>query len=193
MKSAQKTLAAREKVLETAISVFNKKGMKFTMDDVAAEASMSKKTIYVLFHDKNTMLIEMVDYCFDQIKESERKVLDDQRLSTVEKVKKILGVLPEGYKNVDFSQLYQLKDKYPDIYQRLEERLESGWEETLNLMKQGMEEGSIRKVNLVMVKTMFEASLEQFFKRDVLISHDISYRKALDEVVSILVDGIKAR
>ena len=34
-----------QKILEAAIIVFNKKGMKFTMDDLAKQLEISKKTI----------------------------------------------------------------------------------------------------------------------------------------------------
>ena len=64
----------------------------------------------------------MVDYCFDSIKESEERVMKNAGLTTIEKLQAILGVLPEGYKDIDFAQLYILKDKYPRIYTRVEER-----------------------------------------------------------------------
>ena len=53
-----------------------------------------------------------------------------------------------------------------------------------------MKEGSIRKIKIPILKTMLEATIEQFFQRDVLIENKISYNEALDEVVNILVDGI---
>ena len=110
----------RETILEGTIQAFNKKGLKFTMDDIAALLGISKKTIYTVFQDKNTLVSEMVDYCFDSIKESEQKVLSDTSLDTVGKIRAILGVLPEGYKDIDFRQLYLLKDKYPKIYKKVE-------------------------------------------------------------------------
>ena len=180
----------REKILNATICVFIRKGLKFTMDDVASELSMSKKTIYTVFRDKETMFFEMVDYCFDSIKESEKKVLEDESLGTVAKVRAILGVLPEGYRDIDFRQLYSLKEKYPRIYEKVEQRLETGWETTIGLLEQGIEEGSIRKIQIPVLKTMLEATLEQFFKRDVLLQNKIAYQDALDEVVAILVDGI---
>lgn len=180
----------REKILEATIKVFNEKGLKFTMDDIAKELSMSKKTIYTVFRDKESMFFHMVDYCFDKIKESEDAVLADDSLSTEEKIRRILGVLPESYKDIDFRQLYSLKDKFPKIYQKVEERLENGWEKTIVLLNQGMEEGVIRKVNVQIVKMMFEASIEQFFSRDILLQNGISYSEALNEVVRVIVDGI---
>lgn len=183
----------KEKILEATIKVFNRKGLKFTMDDIASELSMSKKTIYTVFRDKESMFFAMVDYCFDKIKESEGEILSDDSLSTVEKIRGVLAVLPSGYKDVDFRQLYTLKDKYPNTYSRVEERLETGWEKTIALINQGIEEGSIRPVNVNLLKSMLEATIEQFFQRDILIRNQISYAEALEEVVNILVDGIVKR
>ncbi|MDE6063856.1 MAG: TetR/AcrR family transcriptional regulator [Lachnospiraceae bacterium] len=184
-------MGQREEILEGTLQVFNQKGLKFTMDDVAKVLQMSKKTIYTVFHDKEELFLAMVDYLFDYIKESEQQVLEDKKLSTLEKIRKILGVLPEGYKDVDFRQLYLLKDKYPTIYRQVELRLETGWESTIALIKQGIAEGVVRPIQIPILKLMLEAALEQFFQRDILIQHQISYQQALDEVVTILIDGIK--
>ncbi len=182
----------RETILEGTVAVFNQKGLKFTMDDIAKQLGMSKKTIYTVFEDKESLLLDMVRYMFDSIKESEQKVLEDDGLSTLEKIRKILGVLPEGYSTVDFGQLYQLKEKYPKIYKKVEERLETGWEATIALIEQGIAEGVVRPIQIPIVKMMLEASVEQFFQRDILIRNQISYGDALEEVVNILVDGITA-
>lgn len=85
---------------------------------------------------------------------------------------------------MDFRQLYLLKDKYPVIYKQVEKRLETGWETTIQLLEQGMAEGVVRKVSIPIVKMMLEATVEQFFQRDILIQSRISYLEALDEVVS---------
>ncbi len=186
-------METRQTILEGTIRAFNRKGLKFTMDDVAKELSMSKKTIYTVFRDKESLFFAMVDYLFDSIKESEQCVLNDESLDTLEKIRKVLGVIPEGYREIDFRQLYLLREKYPAIYQRVEERLETGWENTIALLEQGMREGVVRKVDIPIVKMMMEAAIEQFFQRDILLQNGISYMDALDEVVGILVDGIRTR
>lgn len=183
-------MSLKETILEGALQVFNQKGLKFTMDDIAALLKISKKTIYTVFHDKEELFLAMVDYLFDSIKESEEAVVKNQELTTLEKVRAILGVLPESYKDIDFRQLYLLKEKYPKIYKQVELRLETGWEATISLIEQGIAEGSIRPVKIPILKLMMESALEQFFQRDVLIRNQIPYQEALDEVVTILMDGI---
>ena len=179
-------------ILEGLVEVYARKGIKFTMDDLAKHLGMSKKTIYTVYREKKTMFMEMVDHIFDSIKEDERKVVENESLSTVEKIRAILGVLPDSYKNVDLEQLYILREKYPDIYVKVEERLETGWEQTIALIEQGIREGVVRPVNIGLVKMMFEASVEQFFSRDILVKNNIGYVDALEEVVDILMDGIVA-
>lgn len=180
----------RIRVLDGAIKAFNEKGLKFTMDDLAKILGMSKKTIYKIYSDKEDMFLAMVDYCFDMIKESEQAIVNDDSLSTLEKIHKILGVLPDSYMEIDFGQLYSLKEKYPDTYRHVEERLESGWEETIRLIEQGINEGVVRPIKISLVKTMFEATIEQFFQRDILVSNGMTYADGLKEVVNILVNGI---
>jgi AcrR family transcriptional regulator len=181
------------KILEGTLQSFNEKGLKFTIDDVAGQIHISKKTVYTVFRDKEDLFLTMVDYVFDSIKESESEIMENDKLSTVEKLKAVLGVLPQKYMEIDFSRLYMLKDKYPEIYKKVEQRLESGWEPTIALIEQGIKEGVLRKVNIPILKMMMESSLEQFFQKDILIQNGLTYSEALKEVVNILVEGIKIR
>ncbi len=184
------TRETKIKILEATIDTFNEKGLKFTMDDIAHDVGMSKKTIYMVFNDKRDLFNNMVDYCFDSIKEAEQRILADDSLSTVDKIRQILGVMPDRYKGIDLRKLYILKDKYPDVFAHVAVRLENDWEPTINLLKEGIKEGSIRPINIPIFKVMLEAAIEQFFQRDVLMENRMTYNEGLAEVVSILVDGI---
>ena len=181
----------KERILKGTIQAFNEKGLKFTMDDLARILGMSKKTIYVEFTDKNSLFLAMVDYLFDGIKESEEEIINNTDIDIVDKITTMLGVLPESYKDIDLRQLYMLKDKYPVIYKRVDERFENGWQQTIELLKEAMEEGKVRKVNVDIFKMMMEAAIEQFFQRDILIYNSLSYEEGLKEVVGILMNGIK--
>ena len=192
MEIKEKEKQLQKLILTGTVQAFNQKGLKFTMDDIASLLGISKKTIYTVFADKEALFLAMVDELFDSVKESERQILEDADLSTTEKLRRVLGVLPESYKEVDFRQLYLLKEKYPKIYDQVELRLETGWETTIELLEQGIKEGVIRPIRIPLFKMMLEAALEQFFQRDILIKNRITYAEALDEVVEILLDGILA-
>jgi AcrR family transcriptional regulator len=182
--------AQKAKIIEAAIALFQEYGVKFTMDQLARSLKMSKKTLYVVFKDKMTLYHEAVDYLFDSIKASEQHVLQDKSLGPAERIRNILGAMPERYRSLDFQRLYMLRDKYPEIYRHLTERLENDWEETIRLLEEGMESGVLRRFSIPVFKTMMESSLERFFQQDVLVRNGIAYQEALGQVVDILVDGI---
>lgn len=179
-----------KRIIEGALHIVEKQGVKFTMDELASELGMSKKTIYTVFRDKNELLIAMVDYVFDYIKESEALVMEDKHLSLLQKIRKILGVMPENYTDFDFTQFYVLRDKHPEVYERVRQRLESGWEMTNRLLEQGVEEGLIRSVDFRVFQLVFESAVERFIMGDELEREEIDYMQALEELVTIMVDGI---
>ncbi len=178
----------RVKILEAVLVEFKEKGSKFTMDDVASDLHMSKKTIYKEFNDKEEIFNALVDYCFDSIKEKEAEIKNDKSLSTVERIEKIMICMPDNYRDVDFRKVFTLKSKYPQIYQKVQKRLENDWEDTIELLEQGMKEGSIRKLPIPVIKAMTEASIERFLSSD--IPNGGSYEDELEVMIGILMRGI---
>ena len=55
----------RVRILDEAAKLFNEKGIRFTMDDLARSLAMSKKTIYTVFKDKRSIMTETIDRFFD--------------------------------------------------------------------------------------------------------------------------------
>lgn len=183
----------RVAIVEATIQEFNDKGLKFTMDDIAKRLSMSKKTIYTVFKDKNTLANYMIDYIFDSIKETEKTIFEDQTLSSVEKLRKVLLILPDKYQNMNLHQVGELKTKYPSLYERIAGKLESDWEPTLEILKKGIEQGQIRPISPFLFKAMVESTLEHFFSSNVLSENNITYDAALEEVLGIVMEGILVR
>ena len=178
------------RILDATIAIFNERGLKFTMDELAMTLSMSKKTIYSVFPDKHALLYDMVDYVFDYIGVEKSAIAKKEDLELKEKVRLMLGLLTDKFENIDLSKLHILNEKYPDVYLHVAERLESQWEETIELLEQGMENGKFRRFSIPIFKLMTESTLESFFRNDILVRNSISYRQALDQVVDILLDGI---
>ena len=183
----------KSKIVAGALEVYRKKGAKFTMDDLAASLGMSKKTIYVVIPDKRTLFSDMVNFVFDEIKLSEERVMKEPGLSTDERLRKILGVMPDVMSGMDFTQIYPMRDKYPEAYALISKRLESEWELTLSILNAGVEEGVFRKVDVTVFQMIFEASLERFLNGNELARNHIAYIDALNQLVDIMIDGIKVR
>lgn len=181
----------KDKIIDAVIEEFNEKSLKFTMDDIAKRLGISKRTLYSIVQDKEALFIEMMDTVFIAIKESEREIVANQSLDILEKLKKILIVVPERYKTIDFRQLYGLKSKFPRIYAKIEDRLETDWDATFKIMEQAMEEGKIRRISLPVFQAIFTGTIEYYLSRSVLIDSKIAYEDAINQMLDILINGIR--
>lgn len=183
----------KNRILVNTIKVFNKKGLKLTMDDVAEQMGISKKTIYKYFNSKEEIFDQIVDYIFDGIKARENEILNEEGLSIDERTRKLLAAFPESFTAIDFAKLGDLKDKYPKIYKKMTRRLESGWEPTIELLEQGRKEGIYREdADLTIFKIMMDASIAKLFEADTLKKTKIKYVECLNQIVDILLQGITA-
>ena len=180
----------KERILQSAIKLYNEKGLKFTMDDISSDLNMSKKTIYKVFSKKTNLLSYLVNYSFNAIKATEQAILDNDELSHIEKLQGILSALPLQMEEVDFRQLFKLKDRYPEVFEDVQERIETGWEATISLIEICKEEGSIRDFNVDLFKVIYSSTIERFFTEDILNETGLLYSDVLKQVVDILMNGI---
>lgn len=181
----------RQMIMDAVIEQFNRKGMKFTMDDISKDLHISKKTIYKEFDDKDELFFATVDYGFSAIKKKEAEIVADDSLDLVDKISKLIVCLPDNYKNIDFRRVYQLKDKYPKVYMKLAERIESDWGETEKLLKEAMDKGLIKKFPIPLIKLMVEGSIEKFLSSEEFSRTDLSYEQSLDKMIDIIINGLK--
>ena len=183
-------MTAEEKIMEATIVEFNEKGMKFTMDGLAKRLGMSKKTIYRLFPDKQTLFLHTADYVFDRIKDSEREVYEDPSLNTLDKFKKILFVLPGRYKDIDFRRMSELEKLAPEVYAEVGRRLESGWDMTFTLFDKAVAEGTVKPISHVVLKAMVIGSVEAFLGSGRPLDGELTYYRGIDEMLEIMMYGM---
>ena len=102
----------RGRIISVATELFQKTGLKFTMQEVAASLSISKKTIYTVYPSKEALLLDMIDGLFADIHRKKAE-LAAQDAPVEERIRKVIVALPEQYSAMDFRLLDELEEKYP--------------------------------------------------------------------------------
>ncbi len=70
--------STRERILDSAMNIFSAKGFHDTkLDEIVAEASISKGSIYFHFPNKERLFIALVDQFADVIERRAREAIDD--------------------------------------------------------------------------------------------------------------------
>ena len=182
----------RAKLRAVGMELFGREGLRFTMQQAAEAIHISKKTIYAVYPSKEALLLDMVDDAFTRIHIRKQSIIDGPG-ALPDKLRAVIIALPEEYTAMDLRQMDVLDEKYPKVAARVREHLETGWEPTLALLEQGMNEGVLRRVSLPILQHIISSSIEDFLADHTLEQQGISYTKALEEMISILWDGLAVR
>ena len=166
-KDASQRAELRERILVTATEAFASKGIKsITMDDIAAALGISKRTLYEVFSDKESLLKE----CILKAQSDREAYLQEVYEQSHNVLEVILAVFQKSIEVFHQTNKRFFEDikKYPKVYSLMRDRQDSDSEKTMSFFKAGVEQGIFRSdVNFGIVNMLVK---EQF---DVLLNTDI--------------------
>ncbi|WP_025741328.1 TetR/AcrR family transcriptional regulator [Aquimarina pacifica] len=135
----------KEKIIERANELFLNLGFKsVTMDDLASEMGISKKTIYAHFQNKTKLVEATTDYLFCTICDGIDTILEEKK-EPIEELYAIKAFLIEHLKDEKTSPQYQLQKYYPKIHDILKKKqFEVMQECVIENLQRGIEKGVFR-------------------------------------------------
>ncbi len=111
-----------EKIITKSGELFLNLGFKsVTMDDIARELAISKKTLYKYFSNK-AMLVDASTETIQESIDATIKLIKSNGYNAIEEEFAIKAIFKEMFKNAKDSPMYQLKKYYPEIYTKLMQR-----------------------------------------------------------------------
>jgi AcrR family transcriptional regulator len=136
----------KEKIVIKATELFLNLGFKsVTMDDIANEMGISKKTIYAHFSNKTELVQEVTLSMFTHIIHGIDSIcaLDQDPIEELYEIKKFIML---QLKNEKSSPQYQLQKYYPEIHKAFKvKHFEKMYDCTLNNLQRGIEKGLYRE------------------------------------------------
>ena len=109
----------RDKIINKAKEMFLILGFKsITMDDIACEMCISKKTIYKYFSNKDILIEESIQAVHKEIRATLNKIAEEN-FNAIEENFEVKRMFREMFKSAESSPIYQLKKHYPEIYDKV--------------------------------------------------------------------------
>ncbi|CAM1342484.1 TetR/AcrR family transcriptional regulator [Tenacibaculum amylolyticum] len=136
----------RDKILAKSGKMFLTLGFKsVTMDDIARELGISKKTLYKYFSNKASLVDACTDTVHNEIEDSIISI-KNKNYNAIEEEFAIKATFNEMFKNAKDSPMYQMKKYYPETYNRLMDREACMFEEcNCDNLEKGIQQGLYRK------------------------------------------------
>ena len=136
----------KRKILEKSIDMFLNFGFKsVTMDDIALEMAMSKKTLYKFYSNK-AALVHAATVSIQESIDEAILLIKAKNYNAIEEEFTVKATFNEMFKNTKNYPMFQLKKYYPDTYSKLIERQVRIFKDcNLDNLTKGIEQGFYRR------------------------------------------------
>lgn len=162
-----------------------------TMDDIATNLGISKKTIYQHFDNKTKLVEATTLYMFDIISEGIDCICELEK-NPIEELYDIKNFVMEHLKNEKSSPQYQLQKYYPKIFSTLKSKQFEVMQScvTANL-KRGVQEGLYREnINIDFIARLYFNSMVALKDQDLFPLTNFSMNMLVENYLEYHLRGI---
>jgi len=182
----------REKIILKSTELFLNLGFKsVTMDDIASEMGISKKTIYVHFPNK-TKLVEVTTMHLFELISHGIDCICELNKSPIEELYDIKRFVMDHLKDEKSSPQYQLKKYYPKIYATLKQKQFEVMHECVNEnLSRGINQGIYREtINIEFITRIYFNSMLAIKDADLFPLKIFSMNMLLENYLEYHLRGI---
>jgi len=187
-----KMTAEYQDILKKVFALYIKYGIKsVTMDDVAQELGISKKTLYQIVKDKHELVQQVAGTERKWQMKSFEKILRS-RLNAVEQLIVVIRTVNRIMKEYSSTYLYDLKKYYPELYRSFrEEGREKMYNSMVRNIKQGKKEGLYRKeLDEVIISKLYLIRVEAIQDSEIFSESEIHSPGFFREVLIYHIRGM---
>lgn len=171
----------KNRILEGSTKLFFRYGVKsITMDSIASDLGISKKTIYQHFPDKDTLVNEVVK-SFVEKDECQWKELDEKYSDVIEKMYRSFDLVKETLTEVNPRLMFEVQKYHPEAF-AIFKKYESDvmFTHLVEDLKSGVAKGYFRsdlsieliaRVRMAEIHMLFNPEFFEHFKKSVFELH----------------------
>lgn len=185
-------MTTKEELLECSIANFTKFGSKsFTLDELASELGMSKKTIYNYFKNKEELISESLDFFLSKIKSQ----IDFEISKIYDPILKIIKIYEIGFsffECFESSFLFGLKKYYPkaeEVFDAFRNNIVFG--EVYNLLEEAKQQKLIKEeINIKLACELYFLRIENVIYKPNNFFDEYSKKELLEHMIVYNLKGI---
>ncbi len=186
------TDSLKQRIIEKATELYNHVGIKsITMDDVARELGISKKTLYQYVADKKDLVKKVCEHELVKKREAFMKI-HKGNLNAIEEIIGVNKLVLRLIKEYNPTKFYDLKKYYPDIYDMIrQDQRDNMYRSMVANLKKGKKEGLFRKdLDENVIAKLYISRVEYPLESDLLTPEEFTSPRFIIQSFIYHIHGI---
>lgn len=179
------------KIIEQIEDKLFKEGFyKTTMDDVASELGMSKKTIYKFFPSKDDLVMAIAKHFMNNMKSKIVPALNSDK-NAIEKLAELINILAKASDKISPKRMDEIRRYFPNLWNEIDRfRTEMMFGNITKVIDQGKKEGLFIDYPTNIVMNILVASVRNIVNPDFILNNNFSIIEAARYAFRIIIGGI---
>ena len=181
----------KDKIIEQIEDKLFKEGFyKTTMDEVASELGMSKKTIYKFFPSKDDLVMAIAKHFMNVMKSKIVPALNTDK-NAIEKLAELINILAAASDKISTKRMEEMKRHFPEIWNEIDKfRTKMMFENITKVIDQGKSEGLFVDYPTTIIMNVLVNSVRNIVNPEFILNHSYSIIEAAQYTFRIIIGGI---
>ncbi len=185
-------METRERILQASHELLYKFGVRsVTMDDIAKEIGISKKTIYTCFSDKNELVTQFMQDKLNEHQQSFEYIIQTSA-NAIDEIFKSMHEMGHVFSRINPNFIYDIQKHHPSAWQLFKNFKDKHVEGMIERnLKKGILEGLYRTdINIKIISKMRLENMEMGFNPMIFSPEDYNIREVQMQLLNHFLHGI---
>ena len=179
----------RQRIIEAATREFEAKGIKSVkMDDIACLLSVSKRTVYEIFGNKEDLLLECVKHDMDRTDAEMNAFAHEPGHNVIDIMLHFYEVKMSRMSRINPAYFIEL-DKYPHVLRHFEERRKMRTVNSASFFSEGIKQGYFRQeVNYELIEKIADLTIREVMSQQLYIEYNL--KEVFSNLTMVFMRGL---
>ncbi|GAA4831185.1 TetR/AcrR family transcriptional regulator [Algivirga pacifica] len=181
----------KKRIEEVAESLFMRYGLRaVTMDDIASELGMSKKTIYQFYKDKKSLVEEVMLVKIQEEEQVIERIMEDSS-NAIENFVKVSDYLKKVLATINPVVFWDVEKYYPEAWKHYCQNKEKHCKVFQEILEQGIREGLFRpEINTNIIARLRLQMVDMGFNQDIYPSSEFNLVEVQSQFIEHFIRGV---
>ena len=191
--SKNQQILMRKKVLLSARNLFFSFGYsKVTMDELASELNMSKRTLYQLYNSKNRLLEAVIYDFFQEFQENINKIINNQNKNALASLKQIIFLIQKQTTKFSIHGFEDIRKNNPQAWQLISSLREKMFNSRLReILNRAKKENNLREdIDVEIIILIILNTIQSVVNPEIISQLSYSTEDVIEMLSKFIISGI---